>query len=791
MRRSGKIIKYLAGIVGTIILIALIFSRVIFSSDRLTALVLPKISQLLNREVSAEQVELSFFPTIGIRITGLRVANPSYGKFDSPYLLDARAVVIDAKILPLLKNRLVINNVIFYSPTFYIEENSKGRLNTYRLLSESLYRNKGNVRGSLSSLLLSNFEVSNGTFVWSDNRAGVALKFLDVDFTSRIKTVVEEDRLLLNSRLRVGRFEFWKGKSDLFNGNDVDITASLDYDKRHDRLQIRSEEASVFGVRLKTSIGFSFYPTTTLSIHTVNVDSSAGSIYSLLPTFLQNEVLKKTVTGRLGLEFSMASRRSSTDMMLRFDVRHFNARLRSGDSLSVGYFDGKYVIKGDSSYVAVSMPRASIGKNYASVNFSLSPPTKASADITTDIDLTKLAHNLDMPNEDRFSGTVRAKYSFKYDSRLKQVRAGGIITFDNALVQIPIGIDTLYTGRCDGSVYLRNRKASFKNLQIRLGGSDLTLTGTLTDYQSAFLGTRTSMPSLKMKVVSKVFNTIGLLPHMNLNIGRPLLAWLPTANVSLNFSAGRFLMPTDSLTKVKADLQLLDYFVRLRALSYSSSIGDFLVSGWTDYSQEAKTTFSIRTRVSTTDFGKLLKRYLGRNEIAGGKGIGSLTLNGVYDDSGRIDLASLGGRGHLNISDVSIRHYSVLTKLYSFLGAPGMSSAKFKDAAFTVDITDGRVYFNRLVAYGAPFDFRLDGWHGFDGTLDYKLALKIYPPLSIEMSRYLTKSYPDLSIAPDNTLTLGVVAGGTTNDARFTIVSFNGAIAQNRMPASNAILAAK
>lgn len=791
MSKSRKIVKYLAAIVGTVIVIAIIFSKVIFSSDRLTALVLPKISQLLNRQVSAQQVELSFFPTLGIKITGLRVANPSYGKFDTPYLLDANSVVIDAKILPLLKNRLVINNVIFYSPTFYIEENSRGSLNTYRLLSDSLYRNERNVRGSLSSLLLSNFEVANGTVVWTDDRAGIALKFISVDFTSRIKTVVEEDRLILNSRLRVGGFEFWKGASNIFQGDNIDVAASLDYDKRHDRLQIKSNRASIFGVHLKTSIAFSFYPTTSLSMYTVNVDSSAGSVYNLLPRFLQNVMIEKSIKGRMGLEFRLARRGPATNMRLSLSLDRFDARLRSGDSLTIRKFTGRYTLSGDSSSISLSMPQARVGKNFASVNFTLNPPQKMLANVVADVDLKRLAHNLDMPDVDKFSGAIRAKYSFDYDSRLRRVHAGGKITFDNALVQIPLGIDTVYTGKCDGSIFLKDNRATFNNFDVRLGRSDLDLSGVLTDYQSAFLGRKTSMPSLKMKAVSRTFSTIGLLPHMNLNIGRPLLAWLPTANVSLDFSAGRFLMPTDSLTKVTARLNLLDYFVKLRRLSYSSPIGNFKVTGWTDYSQEGKTTFSIRTQISTSDFGRLLKRYLGHTVISGGTGKGSLTLNGVYDDSGRVDLASLGGRGHMNISEASIRHYTVLTKLYSFLGAGGRDSARFKDAAFTIDITDGRVYFNRLVAYGTPFDFKLDGWHGFDGTLDYKLALKVYPPLSLKMSRYLVKSYPDLTVAPENTLMIGVVAGGTTNDARFTIVSFNGAMAQAGSQVSHSLLAAK
>ena len=145
----------------------------------------------------------------------------------------------------------------------------------------------------------------------------------------------------------------------------------------------------------------------------------------------------------------------------------------------------------------------------------------------------------------------------------------------------------------------------------------------------------------------------------------------------------------------------------------------------------------------------------------------------------------------MQLSNVTINRYSVLTKLYSFLGVKDKESARFKSAAFTVDITDGRIYFNRLIAFGTPFNFKLDGWHGFDGTLDYKLALKVFPPLSTEMATHLQKTYPDLSLGPDKSLALGVVAGGTTNDARFTIVSFNGAIADMSAGQSNIFLALK
>ncbi len=789
MKRSTRLIKVAAVIVGIIIFLAIIFSKVIFSSDRLTALVLPRISQILNRDVSAEQVELSFFPTIGIRITGLRVSNPDYGKFESPYLLDAKAVVIDAKILPLLKNRLEINNVIFYSPTFYIEQNSKGRLNTDRLLNESFYRERKNVRGSLSSLLLSNFEVTNGNVIWYNDKTGISAKFLNVDFTSRIKTVVEENKLLLNSKLKVDKFELWKDNSELFNGSPITLSSKLDYDKRHDLVHIQSDNASLFGIKLRSSVSLAFYPRIEINIYTVSADSSAASLYNVLPEFLQNEVIEKSIEGKLALEFRYTKRFDNADISFLASMKNFRAELlQSGDSLSVKELRASYQVVNDSSAFRFSVPSAVLGENYASFNFTVIPPKTAMAQVLVDLNLKKLARNLGVPDVDRLSGSLRAKYNFNYDSKAHRVNADGLVTFANALIQIPVGIDTLYRGEFDGSISLRNNYATFNKLLVRLGATDLVLTGTLTNYQGVFLGDKTMLPSLKLSVVSKTFSTIGLLPHMNLNLGRQSLAWLPTANVSLDFNIGKFVLPTDTLSKVSGRIDLLDYFVKLKKLNYTSSIGNFSVAGWTDYSQESRTTFSIRTQVSTNNFGKLIRRYLGRVEIIGGGGKGVLTLNGVYSDSGKVDLASLGGRGQMKIFNVSIKNYAVLNKLYNFLGARGKDSLKLSNASFTFDVTDGRVYFNRLIAFGRPFDFKLDGWHGFDGTLDYKLAIKFYPPISSQITRYLKSSYPDLSPSSDGTLALGLVAGGTTNDARFTIVSFKGKIADKAIHNPNNFL---
>lgn len=773
MRRGPRIVRYTAVIVGIVVLSAIIISKFVFSSDKLTALVLPRISQILNRDVSAENVELSFFPTIGIRITGLRVANPSYGKFYSPYLLESKAMVIDAKILPLLKNRLEINNVIFFSPTIFVEQNDRNKTNADQLLSDSFYRETKNVRGSLSSLLLSNFEIANGNIIWYNSKTGISMKFLNADLTSKIKTVVEENKLTLNSRVKVGKFELWRNNSQLYEGSPINIEAKLDYDKRHDQIDIESEKTSIFGVDLKASVALSFYPHSQISIYTNNLDSSAHCLYDLLPKYLQDVIAERSVNGKLAFEFSYSRHEQNASANLLVHLSNVNASLQSGDSISIRELKISYFLKDDSSAVSFSMPSASIGENFASIVFNVIPPRSGSARVLLNIELKKLAHSLGMPSVDKLSGSIRAKYNFDYDSKRNRTRADGLISFVDALVQMPIGIDTLYSGECDGSILMKNNHATLNKLLLRLGASDLVLSGTLIDYQNIFLGHGASTPLVGLKITSKTFSTIGLLPHMNLNVGRQTLAWFPRANISIDFNVGKFILPNDTLSRLTGNLQIQDYFVRLNRLSYVSPVGTFSVSGWSDYGQEGKMTFGLRALVGTWSFGRLLKRYSGEGEIFGGAGKGILTLNGVCDDSGRVDLAGLGGRGQFSISNVQIKNYSVLNNLYGFLGAYGKDSLKINSTSFSFDISDGRVYFNKLIAYGTPLDFRLDGWQGFDGTLDYKLNLRVYLPVSSQIISHLKPSYPDLVPTPEGILGMAIVAGGTTSDSRFTIVGFN------------------
>ncbi|MGC8652628.1 MAG: AsmA-like C-terminal region-containing protein [Candidatus Kryptoniota bacterium] len=771
MLTKKKLIRITAALTLIIIALSIILSKIIFNSDRLTAIVIPRISQLLNRQVSAESVELSFLPTLGIRITGLRVSNPEEGKFSSPYLIDSKSIVIDARILPLLKNRLEINNVIFYSPRIYLEKNLNDQWNTDKLFSETYYNKNTTTRGSLSSLLLSNFEIDNGTINYISGRRALIFSASNINLKSRIKTVVTENKLVSETNLSVGQFELQVAGTTISFPNPLKLTAGFNYDRRHDLLTATTEDAKLFGVSFQAHIHASYFPQNRFTLDVENIDSSAMTLWDILPDFLRTSSKQESFKGNVtfGLKYNRSG--FSQSLSLISTLKNVSLKLNSGDSLSAKLVSLRYYTDRDSSYLRTNVDSARLGLNNFTLSFSMSPPYSVTAFASANIDFHELGKSFDLLKRNNFEGSMRLRYALRYDSRRGESMSSGLLSLGNVLAEVPVGIDTLYKAEIDGAITFTNSTATFNKLLIKLGGTDAVLSGSAYNYIAILLGKRAVAPSFNIDIVSKTFNTIGIIPHMNLNPGKLFLAWFPAGSTALKLNLGTLILTNDTLKNVSASMNIENYFVKIRNLRYSSRTGNYSYTGWVDYSQDKRTTFSLKSLIFTGDFGKLFSKFLGRNEILGGQAKLFLNLNGVYLDSGLVDLATLGGSGKLQLSSATIRKYSVLTRLYNFLGADSADSLRINTAAVSFDLNDGRVYFNKFVLNGRPAEITLDGWHGFDGTLDYKIKMKMYPPLAFLVAKKMSATYSNSIPGKNGELLINLVVGGTTTDSRFTITS--------------------
>ncbi len=141
LKRFLRIAAILLAVIIVLIAGLSLFINSYFKSDRLKALITPKIEQATGRKASIGDIRISLFKG-GIVITDMALARRS-GKGD---FVSAKELVLKYRLLPLLKKQLVINSLFLDSPYIFIERMKDGSFN-FTGLKEGFKSGKPGVEG--------------------------------------------------------------------------------------------------------------------------------------------------------------------------------------------------------------------------------------------------------------------------------------------------------------------------------------------------------------------------------------------------------------------------------------------------------------------------------------------------------------------------------------------------------------------------------------------------------------------------------------------------------------------
>ncbi len=140
MTRKGKKKVWTIIIAVPIVLLvaAVVVLKLIFTSDRLTSMVIPPLENATERTVKLDHVSLRFFPPIGVVVEGLQILNPPEQGFSDRPMLELPELSLDLNLWPLLKNRVEINSIVLKNPMVFLETTREGRSMNERV--EVLFR---------------------------------------------------------------------------------------------------------------------------------------------------------------------------------------------------------------------------------------------------------------------------------------------------------------------------------------------------------------------------------------------------------------------------------------------------------------------------------------------------------------------------------------------------------------------------------------------------------------------------------------------------------------------------
>jgi len=206
----------------------------------------------------------------------------------------------------------------------------------------------------------------------------------------------------------------------------------------------------------------------------------------------------------------------------------------------------------------------------------------------------------------------------------------------------------------------------------------------------------------------------------------------------------------------------------LRNLSFKAYGGNMSASGTIDLRNAKQPVFDLALDVAGADGHLLISKATTFGEHIFGRLSLRTKVKGALTDSLSLLPNSLSGDGTLHIADGKLTGYPVMDRLASFLDLPEMKDATFKSWSYPFKISDGKISTPDLKIAAGDNDLLLSGWQGFDGSLDYKLIVKLSGALSNRFAAGSAASQvTDLLKDKEGRVTLFLTIGGNTASPKF------------------------
>ena len=140
-----------------------------FNSQRLEKLVLPRLEEMIKREISIKSIDLQFWPQLGVALEGVKVANPE--GFSKESLAQLDSFLLSVELMPLLEHKIKIKEVTLTKPQINLIKRADGRTN-YQLFSSQADSEGENSstqqKSSNFKLNLDDLRIKEGSLTYDD-----------------------------------------------------------------------------------------------------------------------------------------------------------------------------------------------------------------------------------------------------------------------------------------------------------------------------------------------------------------------------------------------------------------------------------------------------------------------------------------------------------------------------------------------------------------------------------------------------------------------------------------------
>lgn len=777
-RRRTRIILFAVGVPLLLILLLLLFLKLYFTSDRLKALIVPKIQASLNREVSVNEIGLSLFPRFGVKMGGLSIANRKGSGFSEQPLVYLDGFLLEVKLLPLLANRVEMNRLTVTRPKILLEINQDGEEN----YSNPDQNAKGeakegtdvrSVTGGAYSLFVSRFDIKEGELVYINQKENRSIRMSGIDMSFRMESISELNELRTDSELRLARFSYGAIEKPLVDNLALNLKQQSKVLLQENSLRIEEGSLEIQGIKLQMNGSLTLVdqnpPLVDLSFDSDNLDLK--QLLSLVPRGILQETENAEITGygRLSAKIhGSLGKEKQPEIFVEGVLTDGSIRYpKLPRAITEVNLKARLVNRESGSRLEVTEGSFKLGENPVKLKLALDNLSDPLVDVNIQgvVNLSELKDFYPVEAGEDLTGLMRANVSVRGKSSTPTAMKGhGTIELQN----VTFGTTEKPIRNLNGTLIFNNQFLETKRLTMDYAGSGLSLSFVLRDYlplifpaKSAPARGRTAKPSMSVHLSSNYFE----LPPSK----EPIV--LPPFDVDATIAISKFVFKGNTpfeCTDLWANILSSERVLQMKNLYFRSLDGAMSVTGVFDLRTTGRPVFDLNVGIKDVDAHLFLRRFSSFGNHFFGKFSLSMMLKGELNDTLGINTKSLSGHGSVHVVDGKLTGYPVMQRLATFLDLPEMRDLSFRSWSNDFQIADGRIKIPDLIIAARDNDFLLSGWQGFDGSLDYSLTIRLSEKLSNRFSdKSIAAQVGGLFKDNEGRVTLFILVGGTTKDPTF------------------------
>jgi len=699
--------------------------------DALRNQVVASINSKLKAKVAVQEIDFtvfSSFPYAAVRFSDIRIDEPE-GIKSSGTLLTAQKISFRFRLWDLFTGNVKLTGVEVIGAQLSLFKNQKGQVN-YDIFKDDTTSTQS-LEVNLRRIALQDLQL---TYVDQQSARAFQFNVTEADVSGELSQDVFAAQFegdLQSATVKIGSITYLDQKP-------TEITASLSADINKGFYRFASSTVKVAGMTFNLSgdwVSHEYYDDFNISFS--SKDANISSLISLLPAQATKGFSKFNCTGEVAFNGRLSGRYGSGNTPV-FSV-DFIARNASANPEGTSYKitalngTGSFTSRKSNAYPYESLTLQSISAKLEGAPFKLDLRLENFANPILDLNLQLdadlgILSKFYMPDTvESISGSLSADIRFNGIAKEKNTyKSNGTLNFKNAAFKIkgsPIDCKEI-----NGALHLREDDMVLENMNAKLGGSDIQVSGSFENLVG-FLLLDNQQLNVKASLSSDFIDLDEFFINSPSDNDSNAVSFTSHHQFALDLNIAQLKFRKFQATNITGDVVLGDAQLISSGLIFGTCGGEIKLGGSINGQTAENLKINCNAQIRNVNISMLFQQMgnFGQTTLIDKNLKGSLSakveMQSVWDRQLNLDEGSVVAKSDISIENGELIQFKPMLALAKYLKGSDLETIKFSNLTNSIEIRDRKIIIPVMDIRSSALDLTASGTHTFDNMVDYKLGL--------------------------------------------------------------------